>query len=314
MEAATGNPDLSLSENGNIKGQVIYDITNNGLSFKADESHTGYGAISGVRFFINGSNGNVGIGTTTPTRKLDVNGSTNIGVNLYVNGESYFYDNIDLNSNDIENVGTINGISINTLNTNLNDHLNDTSNPHNVTRDQLNLGTSDAPTFAGLTLTGNLYTQYNIDGYNIGDVHSSKCEAVQNAGQSFSNNSVTKVNYGAENYDGLNEYDTSTSKFTAQNAGYYIINAGLLYTSGSWASGSNCWLAVYKNGSIAKVMCRWYNTTGATYNGVVHLIGSAQVHLNAGDYIEIKENQTSGSTKNASSASHNIFLNIHRLS
>ena len=75
IEATTGNPDVSLVENGNIRAQIMYHTGANGIAFYADDTRTGYPWMGGTGLlFISGTNTNVGIGTNFPSHKLTVNG------------------------------------------------------------------------------------------------------------------------------------------------------------------------------------------------------------------------------------------------
>ncbi len=77
LEAASGNPDFSLAENGDVKAQIKYLIANDGLGILTDESHTGFGGLpnSRTKLFISGTNNNLGVGTLSPGSRLTVAGT-----------------------------------------------------------------------------------------------------------------------------------------------------------------------------------------------------------------------------------------------
>jgi len=104
--------------------------------------------------------------------------------------------------------------------------------------------------------------------------------AYKNATQSITANVNTKVTFQVEEWDTASCYDTSTSRFTPNVAGYYLIATGV-----SMGNYTNRYTAkLYKNGSAYKVL---QNNTGNGTNddGV---FGSAIVYLNGStDYVEM---------------------------
>lgn len=84
LDAVIGNPDFSLLENGNVKSQVKYLISDNGLSFFADDSHTGTGGLFGTPgMFLDGVTNDLTLAGTVQIRDDDRgrSGSVN-GFNL----------------------------------------------------------------------------------------------------------------------------------------------------------------------------------------------------------------------------------------
>lgn len=77
LEATAGNPDFSMAESGNVKTQIIYDISNNGLLFRIEDGNVGYGAVTGKNLFLE-DGGRVGFNTTGPNAfmELVVSGTT----------------------------------------------------------------------------------------------------------------------------------------------------------------------------------------------------------------------------------------------
>jgi hypothetical protein len=97
------------------------------------------------------------------------------------------------------------------------------------------------------------------------------------------NASFTKIGINTEEYDTANCFDTSTSRFTPNVAGYYSVsgNVLLLGVGGVLTVGL---LVVYKNGTRFKDL-GYYD--GPATNGFM-LNSSCQIYLNGTtDYIEL---------------------------
>lgn len=75
INSASGNPDMSFVEAGNMRAQIKYHITDNGLGFFVNDSGSGYVGIADPALFADGTNNRIGIGTETPGTLLEVNGS-----------------------------------------------------------------------------------------------------------------------------------------------------------------------------------------------------------------------------------------------
>jgi hypothetical protein len=75
-----GTLTLNVGTTADINGELTIadtDIAFDGASTNFTTS--GNFSLNGSQFFLNQGNGNVGIGTTNPTQKLDVNGNLNVG-------------------------------------------------------------------------------------------------------------------------------------------------------------------------------------------------------------------------------------------
>lgn len=104
--------------------------------------------------------------------------------------------------------------------------------------------------------------------------------AYKNATQAITGGANTKVTFQVEEWDTASCFDTSTSRFTPNVAGYYLISAVLFIGSYSGRYTGK----IYKNGSVYKNIL---SNTGNAANdeGVV---GSAVVYLNGTtDYVEL---------------------------
>lgn len=118
------------------------------------------------------------------------------------------------------------------------------------------------------------------------------------AGQLISGSVYTTVNFDTSSFDPLNRVTTGLGwHYTVVNSGYYNIESSLLYTSINWAA-TVFELVLYING----IGVTWLSrddpgTTGGTT--VFHNIqGSTTWFCNAGDIIDIRTKQSSGTPRN----------------
>ena len=114
-------------------------------------------------------------------------------------------------------------------------------------------------------------------------------------GQSLSNDTVTKVQFGTELYDTNNTYDNSTNyRFTPGVAGKYFIYSTLLYETGSNDNLGNSYIYVRKNGSSILELERIPNTH---YGRMNYAQANLVADLDNDDYVEIyaRVNTVSGS-------------------
>ena len=139
----------------------------------------------------------------------------------------------------------------------------------------------------------------------------SHVDAHRATAQSIPNTTVTTIIYNTENTDALTEYNASTGVFTATYAGYYKINAVILFTSATWAANESAVLIIYKNSALHRRGL--LNVTA----GVTSPFGasvSATVSLAANDTIDIRGYHDQGGALNliAGDGSHN-WLTIDRI-
>lgn len=132
--------------------------------------------------------------------------------------------------------------------------------------------TDATPSFAGVTVTNMSVT--NINGIPAGPqvfrVHKNGTDQAVTAG------AWTKMTWSTKEFDTTNGFDTSTGRFTAKVAGYYLITASVYCHAGSTA----CLAGVYKNGTyVNDGYTRAANTPAAT-TYIVYMNGST-------DYVEI---------------------------
>lgn len=150
-----------------------------------------------------------------------------------------------------------------------------------------------------LTLSANGVTALtaNTTGYlnftnqpTIGGVQWPAFSAYNNATQSISSNTLTKINFQVEDFDTNNNF--ASSRFTPTVAGYYQINAGLNIAPA--ASGVAA-VAIYKNGN------EWQSGSQVPLNGTysVRPVVSTVIYFNGStDYVEIYGLQISGGSLN----------------
>jgi hypothetical protein len=123
--------------------------------------------------------------------------------------------------------------------------------------------------------------------------------AYQSSSQSINNATETKVNYQTEEWDTASCFDTSTSRFTPNLAGYYQVNARVSFTSAD----TRVIINLFKNGSSWK---RGNDSGSASVNsGIV----SALVYLDGStDYIEIYAYQSRGSANSVNALSTETYF------
>ena len=94
---------------------------------------------------------------------------------------------------------------------------------------------------SGVTLTNS--------GTATGFGTTSAVQATMSANQSFTKNVWAKINFDTENFDINNEFDTSNNRFTADEAGYYLV-AMTVVKDNAETQFNNIYSAIYKNGSV----------------------------------------------------------------
>ena len=138
--------------------------------------------------------------------------------------------------------------------------------------------------------SGNLVTIPSVTGTAMVSGNMPAFSAYNNASQSISSNTLTKINFQVEDFDTNNNF--ASSRFTPTVAGYYQINAGLNIAPA--ASGVAA-VAIYKNGN------EWQSGSqipmNVTYS--VRPVVSTVIYFNGStDYVEIYGLQISGGSLN----------------
>ena len=116
----------------------------------------------------------------------------------------------------------------------------------------------------------------------------------------------TKVTFDAEDLDYSNWYDTATSRFTPQRAGWYLIGMGIRYSAGEDTQRYDTWIA--KNGTLTTIAATLDNR-GASGTGQISQVAWAPVLFNGTtDFIEGAVFVSGGTTRTISTGSTLTWL------
>jgi len=111
--------------------------------------------------------------------------------------------------------------------------------------------------------------------------------------QSIPHNTITQINFENEVFDVQNEFDLTTDRFTALEAGYYLVVA--CTTLLAINDGIRCNVYVFKNGAMEAYASLICPKTGENPHPVV----STVVYLDgASDYLDIRVYHKHGSARN----------------
>ena len=109
--------------------------------------------------------------------------------------------------------------------------------------------------------------------------------AYKTSNQTMSNTTLTKITFDAEQLDSDSKYDTSNSRFTPTEAGYYFIGSIWRYDTGTDFDDAR--FILYRNGSaVIQTSVVNKDSHGTTF--------SAIVYSDADDYFEMYGRQNSG--------------------
>ena len=136
----------------------------------------------------------------------------------------------------------------------------------------------------------------------------SRCRVVLSGNQTIETTSWTKVEFDDEDYDGLNEWDSTNHKFTATYAGYYKVNAKVYIDD--LDDGDQISISVRKNGNMA-ANNHFINAKNEMNVGIFIC---DIIYLAASDYIEVFTWHNEGANQLAIAVDYVTFVSIHRLS
>lgn len=143
-----------------------------------------------------------------------------------------------------------------------------------------------------------------------GPAFDSRVRAHIGSAQSINDNTDTLLDFSVEDFDGLNEWNTSTKKFTAQAAGTYRFNVALYFNQDMGANHGK-YLFVYKNTSTQVSAMADTTTGGSTARENLQL--SDSVVLAANDTLEFHVQHTQGSARTIGNDNTACFVNIERV-
>ena len=156
---------------------------------------------------------------------------------------------------------------------------------------RIGVGNADSPTEVG---------QFNANGYIPNKAPAFRASTGLGTGQTLSANTWTKITLSSAVFDTDSCFDTSNSRFTPTVAGYYQVNASILWDTGGTVS----LVSIHKNGS-SQSLTEWANFTwGAgtsiNVNNIIYMNGTT-------DYLEMYGYHSAG-TSTVNKDSGNTFL------
>ncbi|WP_127488485.1 C1q-like domain-containing protein [Paenibacillus ehimensis] len=111
-------------------------------------------------------------------------------------------------------------------------------------------------------------------------INQSSFRAYQSVAQSLAANTETKILFQTKDYDNQNEFDSTSSVFTAKRDGIYMISCGVGFDQ---PASNRVILTVRKNGQTYEMLADVTSTAA----GHASFTGSTIVKLAAGDYLEV---------------------------
>lgn len=142
-----------------------------------------------------------------------------------------------------------------------------------------------------------------------GKAFNSRASAYRSAALNIPDIAYTELVLDAEDFDTRGEFNTATGRFTAEQAGYYVVTfSGGLQDLGD---GKKIIAQLRKNGGVPAL------ATGRTIVGGADWIAQGAnkiVYLAAGDYVSVFLYHNHGAARAAIANPDATFLAIHRLS
>ncbi len=135
--------------------------------------------------------------------------------------------------------------------------------------------------------------------------------ATRATAQTINSGADTILIFSTQVFDSLNEYDPATGRTTVASAGYYRVEAAVLFEQFAAAVGNIWQIALYKNGSIVSQGARPVaETTLFSYR---HVMIADTILLAAGDIIDVRVFQNTGAARTTFAGAVWNYINVHRI-
>jgi len=140
----------------------------------------------------------------------------------------------------------------------------------------------------------------------------SRVRVTKDDAQSIADDTLTIMEYDDVEFDSLGEWNNTTWRFTAKNAGHYSVKVRMMWGGLAWAEGKVTYLSICKNG-VTYSRPDWHEVEHGE-SMYLKLGGSDDVYLNGTtDYIDIRIYHDAGAPINTHNDSQDNYLSIHRL-
>jgi hypothetical protein len=131
----------------------------------------------------------------------------------------------------------------------------------------------------------------------------SGCRVYLSSGQSIPDSSETQIQFDSEDWDLNSEFDTSTYKFKAKQAGKYQVNLQVSLDDNS----GDGYIAIRKNGE--NVVYHKFEQSAFTSSGICFNVSDI-IDLALNDTLEARVYQSSGASMNLDPTSSYTFLSM----
>ena len=159
---------------------------------------------------------------------------------------------------------------------------------------------SDTKTLA--TLSSSAVTLHNDVTFNSGG-----CKVYRSSNQTITTGTYTKVQFNAEVFDTLTEFDSSTNhRYVAGTAGIYLLNSTLMYADMGDTLDMICEIRV-NNTAVATFD---HKSSSTNYESVAVTVVQ---NLSASDYVEVFTKHMHGADRLLFSGQQNTYFCVQRL-
>jgi len=134
----------------------------------------------------------------------------------------------------------------------------------------------------------------------------SRVRAYLNANQSVPTDTWTKINLNKEDFDTLNEFDTTNHKFVASTAGYYVVNGNVGFATA--VADKVIYVGIRKNNSEEAIVSYQTSCTNTIYGNV-----SAIIYLAVNDYLDLWVYHEFGTNYNVNGNRAVTYLSVAKL-